>query len=804
MGKSTQANINYSSETFQNYILQLSTDLVWKNQTLANECESTDPNDRYRSDLFVLACRDRLTFSIIKAFPRKLLEAFYPPSSQVPHKDYEAMIDSYATDKNKIPVADRADLTLSYQDFLKKKDGSTGNYENYVETNNYYRMLMGFPDLGDTDLIEIPYGDSDVPISELPITKRYELEDSGELAEIIAEHPDKEYLKFVGRRRIDFFNSRVADRFALLWKNNCDSEPMNDSWESCYDVSRRMVLSVYYSNAYRATNTLYDRFIAMAILFATIQQLQKLYLDADVTRDFYDTESLKIVYDSYGVPFYQEIPIKYHRKIVKNIDNLISAKGSDNVFFELFDIFDLGAMNLYNYFLVRRHRVDSDGKPIFDILVDGEGNPIYDEYGRPKLNPATTYEWKFSKVKIGEDPAMGVSDVANDVDYDLIVGQDPYWVQTLEPAWDPNDDVTKVLYSTDINFIESKYIGVEIVYDIMKITYEYAYLYRMIVDNRDKTSANPGSLAFHWADVGFPVSIFDMFIYLALLIAKRYDYSTDIAGHIPGTVPTLGYNFVQLKTVVEKLIDTNEILSQNSDLRTAMNDISFGLSSLDSVSDAYEMILNILGIVTDGYLNATSLDEFYAYTELYNALLISEERIENYMKPDEGAVIVDDDGAYIIDDYDAILYDDGEMFQTFEEILSYYNNQLETRYESLHDDEEIIDGEISLVLAKLEEVLKCVEYLPVSVNFGYTGMTQYMYKILNFFKSVKAELLGYNIAYVIRSRAENYIKMTDRIREFNVIGFKIIDDDGVPISETTGLILCDDSPGCPGEVIPFE
>ena len=185
---------------------------------------------------------------------------------------------------------------------------------------------------------------------------------------------------------IDIYKARVANRFDILWRNTIDSSTLEEDFDAVYTSCCNLVNSVYYADAFRKTNSLYENFLAMSILFMTIQTMQYHYLSVDVIRDFYDTESIKYVYDSYSVPFYNEIPLEYHRKIVKNINKLIGYKGSSQVFFDLFDIFDTN-MNIYTYYLTKVHRFDENGNPTFIVEKDEDGNEILDKDDNPVLSP---------------------------------------------------------------------------------------------------------------------------------------------------------------------------------------------------------------------------------------------------------------------------------------------------------------------------------------------------------------------------------------------------------------------------------
>ena len=417
-----------------------------------------------------------------------------------------------------------------YQKALTSKNPLTGHYAYYdrtagqyvsvyTELNNYYRMLMGLPDVDDTDYVYNTDSrwELEVPIHQMLLTSRIEMENEGVLAELIAANPDKPYLRYVGTKRIDFYRARIAERFEILWRNTSPSDVLNKDWDECYENCRYLTNTVYYSNAFKITNDLYENFLAMSILFMTVGQMCNKYLYTDITRDFYDTESLKVVYDSYQVPFYTEVPLEYHRKIVKNINRLISNKGDDKVFIDLFEIFDLGSMELYNYFLTKRHKVDSYGKPMFRVKTDEEGQVIYDDRGRPVLEE-DNYNLVFSKVNLGQDPALAVSDYNNDVPYETITVPDPYWIE--------DDNLKKVLEDEEFNYMESKYIGVQIVFDLMKLTYENAFIFREIMDNQQLTS----TLQFNWTDLELTASVFDLFIYLAAIYSRAFGYEGIIGG----------------------------------------------------------------------------------------------------------------------------------------------------------------------------------------------------------------------------------------------------------------------------------
>ncbi len=727
MSNSVSSNVIYSNEIFKHYLMELSTGIVWKNTSRANENDSSDLTDIYLSELFVVANRGLLNFSVVKAFPRSvLLNAGIP----------EAKIEEYASDKLKIPLSLRKDVVAEYEKALTSKDPMSGQpayYNNitkkyekvYVESNNYYRMLMGLPNREDTNFIynTDPRWDTTTPIHLLPLIDRLEMEQEGILGKLLAENPSKEYITYLGKKNIDPFKARIADRFEILYQNDIASDGMNRDFTDSYNNARQLVLSVYYNKSMRKTNVLYENFMAMSILFMAINSMLYKYLQVDITRDFYDTESLKLVYDSYSVPFFNEIPLEYHRKIVKNINKLISYKGSSKVFFDLFDIFDLGSMDIYSYFLTKTHVLDKDGNPLFIVKKDANGNELRDAEGNPILD-SKNYDIKFSRVKIYDDPALSISDKANDVEYEYLTVPDPYWIEDA--------DLIEKLGNEKFNYLESKYIGIQTIFDLMKITYENAYIFRLITDNKNATE----KMIFRWSDIGINCSIFDLFIYLASLYCRHYGYAGLINGNIPAIMDTLGYNFSESSSYFYNKINNDPYLKKNTNLLNTLKKIN--LSNLNSVNENYNYIITIRDIIMDGYINATTIPEYRAYKELYNSLMISKEITDVYTNPKTG-----------------------EIYETFSDVLSDCSPELMQRFLLLSDDN--IEDEILIAINQLEKMITSLRYLELSSGIGSNSMIDSLFRILKFFKSAKAELVGYNIIYTVTMRGVNYFKMLDML-----------------------------------------
>lgn len=709
--------VSYTNETFKSYLMTLSKDIVWKNSSLANSYESnTDP---YLTEIFLTANRGVLNFDVVRAFPRAVLRKVGIPDAQ---------IDLYAADKTKIPESLRNAVVAEYQTALCSTNPATGRlgYETadgwvsvYDEQNDYYRNLNGLPGINDTDYIynSDPRWPTDTPIHLMNLIDRLEMEDAGVLDQMLIEHPKAKYLKYCGSKMIDIYKARTAGRFEILWRNSINSSTLEEDFDAVYLSCCNLVNSVYYTEAFKKTNNLYENFLAMCVLFMTIQTMQYHYLSVDVIRDFYDTESIKYVYDSYSVPFYNEIPLEYHRKIVKNINKLISYKGSSQVFFNLFDIFDTN-MTIYSYYLTKVHKFNEDGNPSFIMETDEDGNPV--------LSPKN-YEIAFSRGEIYADPALSVADPINKSDYTIITTSDPYWIDDY--------NTQKTLNDATFNFNETKYIGVQTSFDLIKIAYENAYLFKMITDNKDITDV----LTLNWIDMGISASILDIFIYLAALICKFYGYEGLISAKLPYTAALLGYDFQANATIIKDTINNNPYLRTNEQLKDKIR--SMVITDTNSVNTVFSNMQEIESMIISGFINASSREEFNAYRELYNTLMTSK----------------------IIDEVYAD--DSGKAAESFSSLLRYQSPDLYSRLISIAEED--IEAELTVLVDKIDSFITSLKYVPHSLGMESSNLIDNLFRILRFFKSAKAEIIGYNVVYQISTRGINFFKLMDKEISFH-------------------------------------
>lgn len=692
-------DIRISSETFHNDLMEISTGLVWKNQYLANLNEVKI--DAKRVDQFMSANKKLINFDSIWEIDIDVLSK----AGLTPEQ-----IDAAMDNKYSIPIEKR-DIIVSLQ--LKKflaTDRVTGRFVNYEERNNYYRMLYGLPDLEDENFIYVtdePHIDPFTPIHELSISDCHYLEDIGIIEELIKKYPKKKYLKYIGKKRIDPYTSRSKERYDIMWMKTSSNSTLNEQFQDTYDNCRQLVMRTYFRKDMLRSNTYYESFLAMCILFMTINLMHYKYLESDITRDFFDEESLKFVYESYGVPFFPNIPLMYHKKIVKNLNILLSYKGSTRVFFELFDLFDYGNIDIFYFYILKKHKLDTDGLPIFVYKEDGT------------IDNSQTYDVRFGQVRLYDNPPLELMDPLNQFNYQEVIADDPYWVSDAE--------LMEKLYNQKYNYMESKYLGIRTVFDMMKIVYESSYFIKMLIDNRELLNK---TLVYYNATGGYH-DIFSITIYLCAIVCRKHGYETLISSKLPTVSKYLGYNFKANITEVREFILNNQYLQDDIELLESIRYMN--VNSMESINNTFKSIMDLRSFLLNRMWESKHSDEYLAYKNLFNTLMISD-TIEDVFRKSDGTVA--ESFETLLGDIDLTLYDRLMLLEG----------------EELHD-------EMNILFALYERSLDNIKWIRFSDGIDLGPLMDQLYSLMKYFKSAKAEMVGFNIIYTISTPAANFFKL---------------------------------------------
>lgn len=229
--------------------------------------------------------------------------------------DYDIMSKAVSGDTSVIPEQYRQPL---YEIRVAKI------VDNYVEKNDYYRMLNGYPPLEEdpknyfyiTESMAENFGiDASIPVHAIQDyynnieqgSGDYKIslvEGSGYLKKLYEANPDKEYLNFIGTVRVPIAKARRSKNFQILAiRDGTIKQILYNEFTQIYEQCREYFVNVVFNRNFRSFIDYYDQFIALCIMVMAIQQLVVKQMELGIHREFFDIYALKMLYEVYGIPY---------------------------------------------------------------------------------------------------------------------------------------------------------------------------------------------------------------------------------------------------------------------------------------------------------------------------------------------------------------------------------------------------------------------------------------------------------------------------------------------------------------------
>lgn len=292
---------------------------------------------------------------------------------------------------------------------------------NHVEKNNYYRAYLGLPPIDSKgnvyeDTLVHTYDDksrsyiefSDTYTSMCPTDiypeghwknelYKYDSYDIATLRELgiidayiqacqsLANTSGSryKYLYYLGNEAFDLYTMRKADNFELMGLPTIDDNDIRTKFVDAFEVNREYIIRCVYADCYKFESDYYNKFIILFLLINTIMDLVTSIPDYIINKTVFDARCIRYLFESYGVPYYSEIPLKYQKAILKNLHILLKYKSSTKNMIDICNLFGFSDVKVFGYYLMKSRNTDSTGNYIpeedNDIHYDPEN--IYVKYG---------------------------------------------------------------------------------------------------------------------------------------------------------------------------------------------------------------------------------------------------------------------------------------------------------------------------------------------------------------------------------------------------------------------------------------
>lgn len=495
----------------------------------------------------------------------------------------------------------------------------------YVEKNNYYRMLMGLPDYetSEDDYLYVPSDiaeeyslDTSKPIHELDIGQISVLYTIGYVDKLIDKYPDRKYLHYLGSKAVDNVTARSAKAFDIIRVPNIASATMWNSFSLIYSQCREYFMSCIYVGEHRQTISYYDNFIAMCIMLMTLLQFIARILKFTIERDFFDEYCIKVLFGCYSIPYDSALDNDTKLQIVQNLNMLVRDKGSNKVLVDIASILGFDRIKIFKYCLFKDRLFDEAGLPIVATKkneITGEEEPDYEKM----------YKVNFKRLDINSnDYYHSLQTGSVDQGYYSVTESDPYWIN--------DEKLMKDLYEIEYNYAETKYMGISISYRMTRLFFDNVYALKMLLDNRFKEYRIyldiPKVLTYQ------SVSLFDSIMLLCALTCKMNHLRGNILSSPSKILHVMGFDFKRgFEILRENMTDTEEnphpyahYLDPNL-VNYFKRVTDNGPYTAEQLNTLYGDLVSLYDFLLDKMSTTSNIEEYRAYRDLYYALYYCEE-----------------------------------------------------------------------------------------------------------------------------------------------------------------------------------
>ena len=473
-------------------------------------------------------------------------------------------------------------VPMDFRDHLLEK-GREFFLKRYEEKNNYYRMLNGLPVFGETkdEYLYMPdkyyalYRIEKVPIHEVSVYYQNKFIHTEDFLQMIKDHPDKKYLNYLGKYKIDPYVARNAYDFEIIRypKHDTTINPyLLKEFGKIYTEYREYMMQILYVKPLEDSYDNYHEFMQLLLFSFTLTQLSNKTMEYRKSMTFMDDTSLYILLSLYGIHKNIHMTKSTRRNLVRNLLQLTREKGNSDIYQKIVQILEYENVSFHQLLL---HK--SGDKVCFKEI------PIKDHSYNQYIN-------------------------GKEYSYEEIIQGDPRWWDTPESR--------KKLREAKFTLSDTKYINIKSTIRQMQSMFEIICFIRMILDNKEDTDNFMITIPELFGVK--EISIYDCIVFLLCALCMK--------NHLPGTIgdrsdqlfAVMGFNFHLDMHVFEKYLVSCKYVDRER-IMEFMNEIDFQ-SSEDISRVCFDVLYPLREYLENKISTSTHRKEWIEYENIYKAL----------------------------------------------------------------------------------------------------------------------------------------------------------------------------------------
>lgn len=610
---------------------------------------------------------------------------------------------------------------------------------NYVELNNYYRTLMGMPNIDWTNGASptIPVSqeiyirrritgvDTSKPLHKMNKHEHSILRNLGMLDLLYNEYKF-EWIKYCGLG-IDILTLRSARDFDIVYANY-DIEDMSD-FVSFYRNTRDAYMKTHFNEYFHTMYEYYEPIVCLHLLMTTlaIVNADNIFMKNIEEKDIYT------LFESYGLPKFQ-FSRSYLLKLADKINTLLQNKGTNHGLRRISEIFD--GLSIYKYFLVKRLKNNGETPLTADMKAEDK------------------YELFFVRTPLEEDDVYAYMDKQdNIVPFDKMVKSDPLW------GFEGDTFEKSILEKEDFTYSPSKYLTLENKINIVTFSIESSYFYRYMLEHRKEFR----KLKFYLQTVDKECDIVEVITYLQCLVFRKYQVSPDIPDNMNSVLAMYSIrneiDYEKVKRHFREHFKWHEDPKFNNiDIDKFVDIVDGSVINFKDALDAFETNFEMISYLYKLRKQCIKREDYDAVNTAIQAITYGEKIPELY------------NGETNLDEFLVKYTPDGSKFEA---------RMLEI--EKMDDKIVGFNNEISEILVTLKEFTdtkkhkKTIDLLDTMQNlYSDVDIIGYLEQIINFFKCYTQDLVNKGFTYVIDD-IEDEFQITEKLtRILKLEGWEVV------------------------------
>jgi hypothetical protein len=517
------------------------------------------------------------------------------------------------------------------------------------------------------------------------------------------------------------------------------------------DDNKFYVLHAVYSEAFKYGSDYYDNIMAIFIVIITMIDVISRVHEYIAKKEIFDIRSIQYIFKSYGIPFFEEIPMRYQTLMIKNLHTLIKYKSTYKCMVDICSLFGFDNISIFKYYLLKQRNIGDDGKYVYATKENGEEDLEKE------------YTLKFIKMPMNDDINEHIRLGNSYIDYDELTLMDASWDGGLD-----HNLVKNNILKENFNIIRTKYMSIDTSVDMAKTSMQQTYilnmLYNDIRDSKGNSLLSNLSFKIPYIDQNAKFKLADALTALTALSYIYRDFEDIILTSPTQVLYVNGFNFNADIGALMSDIKSRGLSTSTNDKPSLNHAISqlkaFQIpeGSVLSINDFLSIYKNNIAIreeLAEGMRLADSKDLYDVYNNLYNALMITQLTLNLYK---------DENGDFYKDANGDITY------------TAYLEQNDPLLYAAIIKGKEITDTDsrkqyisnlIDSIVYAVESYLDTDEFNSIFNNLptvNSDSVKQYMLTVLNFYKSYKVDFVtGSNTVYTMDDMIDSYIQLIDKI-----------------------------------------